>query len=143
MLSLASLAENFTDAQAVSAAEWQLQFANSLSGKWRGAGVDALVTPTVGIGVQTLDAMAPPSDDPVRIYKTFRRIGCFAGCWNMTGHLAISIPWWTPPNDPLPAGIQIVTSLGDEDHLLRLANQLSELRPERTAIRRPPQLDIG
>jgi Asp-tRNA(Asn)/Glu-tRNA(Gln) amidotransferase A subunit family amidase len=53
----------------------------------------------------------------------------------MTGHAAISIPWWSRPADSLPMGVQLVTSPGDETRLLQLAHQLSQRRPDVTEVR--------
>jgi amidase len=138
MIALAGLAPSFSDEELVEAGRWQLAYAQRLHDRWRDTGVDAVVTPTTGIPPQPLADLSPPADDPARIYDTYRRIGCFAGCWNLSGHPAISIPWWTPAADPLPLGVQLVTAPGDELRLLQLANELSELRPELTAVRGAP-----
>lgn len=65
-------------------------------------------------------------------------MGCFAGCWNPTGKPAISVPWWTPANDPLPLGVQLIAGVGEEELLLGLAHQLAQLRPDMTAVRPAP-----
>lgn len=135
LLALADLARTFTSDEHASAGEWQLAYARRLGERWREAGLGAAITPTTGISPRPIAAMDPPEDDPLRIYATYRQIGCFAGCWNMTGHPAISIPWWSPSLDPLPLGVQIVTSPGDETKLLQLAHQLTERRPDVTEVR--------
>ncbi len=135
MTALAELASSFSDEEHAEAGEWQLGYARRLTDKWREVSVAAAITPTTGIAPLPLVEMSPPADDPVRIYDTYRRIGCFAGCWNMTGHAAISIPWWSPSADPLPLGVQLVTGPGDETRLLQLAHQLMQHRPELTEVR--------
>lgn len=137
MFALAAQAEAFSDAEAEAAGAWQLRYAEALAARWALAGLDALVSPTAGIAPQLLDDLVPPPDDPTAVYGWFRRIGAFTGAWNMTGQPAVSIPWWTPPDDRLPAGVQIVGGPGNEDLVLRLAQQLSERRPDRTAVRHP------
>jgi amidase len=137
MLALAARAAEVTDAEAEAAAAWQLRYAGAVAERWRASSLDALVSPTAGVPPQPLDVLVPPTDDPPAIYGWFRRIGAFTGPWNMTGQPAISIPWWTPPGDRLPAGVQLVGPVGGEDRILRLAHQLAERRPDRTAVRRP------
>lgn len=134
---LADLAPSFSEDQHDEAGRWQFAYAQRLSDKWRRAAVGAVVTPTTGISPRRLADLVPPSDDPLRIYDTYRQIGCFVGCWNMVGHPAISIPWWTPPADPLPFGVQLVTSPGDEIRLLQLSHQLMQRRPDVTEVRCP------
>lgn len=134
---LAELAPTFSDDEHQEAGRWQLAYAQRLSDKWRRASVGAAITPTTGISPRRLTELVPPSDEPLRIYDTYRRIGCFTGCWNMTGHAALSIPWWSPPTDPLPLGVQLVTSPGDETLLLQLAHQLTLHRPDMTEVRCP------
>lgn len=137
MFALADRTEEFSAADVEAAGAWQLRYAEELSARWARAALDALVSPTAGLPPMLLDDLVPPPDDPVAIYGWFRRIGAFTGAWNMTGQPAISIPWWTPPADRLPAGVQIVGRPHDEDLVLRLAHQLSIRRPERTAVRQP------
>ncbi len=132
---LAELAPSFRDDEHEEAGRWQLAYAQRLADKWRRASVGAVLTPTTGIAPLPLAELVPPSNDPLRIYDTYRQIGCFAGCWNMTGHAAISIPWWSPAADPLPLGVQLVTSPGHETRLLQLAHQLTDLRPHLTEVR--------
>ena len=74
-----------------------------------------------------------PTDDVHRTYATYRQVGCFAGCFNMTGHAAISLPWWTA--NSLPIGVQLITAPGDERLLLRLASQLTQTRSHETTVR--------
>lgn len=137
MLGLAELAPSFSDEEHAEAGEWQLRYARRLADKWRTLSLGAAITPTTGISPLPLATMSPPTDEPLRIYDTYRRIGCFAGCWNMTGHAAISIPWWSPPADPLPLGVQLVTNPGGETLVLQLAHQLIERRPDLTEVRSP------
>jgi amidase len=143
MLALAALAPGFTDGEYAEASAWQLGYARELGRRWTAAGVDAVVTPTTGIDPRRLTDLAPPADDPLRVYELYRRIGCFLGCWNLAGHAAISLPWWTPGIDRLPAGVQLVAAPGEEDRLLQLAHQLCEARPDLTEVRIADVSEVG
>lgn len=138
LLALDALAPTFNEDEHAEASAWQLAYADRLAQRWRDAGVDAVVTPATGVAPQPLESLAPSAEDPLRVYADFRRIGCFLGSWNLTGHAAISVPWWHPERDRLPRGIQIVVAPGAESLLLQLARQLTEQQPDLTAVRIAP-----
>ena len=51
-----------------------------------------------------------------------------APLFNITGQPAISLPlYWT--NEDLPLGVQLVASIGRDDLLFQIANQLEQARP--------------
>jgi Asp-tRNA(Asn)/Glu-tRNA(Gln) amidotransferase A subunit family amidase len=137
MFALAARAPEFTEEEADAAGAWQLRYAAEVTTRWQAAALDALVSPTAGVPPQRLDVLVPPDDDPIAIYGWFRRIGAFTGAWNMTGQPALSLPWWTPPADRVPAGVQLVGAVGREDVVLRRAHAVGWRRPDRTAVRRP------
>lgn len=132
MLALAELAATFTDDDAHAAGAWQLRYADRLTRRWTDARIDAAITPTTGVTPRPLEDMRP-TDDVRQTYQTYRQVGCFAGCFNMTGHAAISLPWWTTRS--LPVGVQLITGPGDEQLLLRLASQLTRTCPRETTVR--------
>ncbi|MGB0219084.1 MAG: amidase [Sinimarinibacterium flocculans] len=81
--------------------------------------------------------------DPRRTDETMESFGrrsldeysAFTPLLNITGHPAASVPLHHGP-DGLPVGVQIITRMGDEATLLRLAAQWEQARP--WAARRPP-----
>jgi amidase len=136
LTALASEADSYSDEVYAAAGAWQLEFADALVHRWHAAGIDALVTPSAGLPPCTLEEMAPPGDDPASILDQYRRVGCFAGVWNMVGYPAISLPWWRPDRgDDLPIGIQLVADAGAEDLVLQLARQLVDRAPDETRVR--------
>jgi amidase len=121
---LAAEADTIDDETHRAAGQWQLDFAAALEARWQAAGIDLLVSPTAGVRPMRLDELRPDPDDPVSIYATYRRIGCFAGPWNMVGFAAISVP-----SGELGVGVQVVGPVGRDDLVLQLARQLSEPAP--------------
>jgi amidase len=101
------------------------------------AGCDVLVTPTLArppIPLGELDQSARGVTAWQWTERIFAYV-CFTALFNWTGQPAVSLPLhWTP--DGLPVGVQLVTRLGDEATLLRVAAQLEQARP--WARRRPP-----
>jgi amidase len=67
--------------------------------------------------------------------RTFADYAAFTPLLNVTGNPAASIPLHHGTRSQLPVGVQIVTRLGDEASLLRLASQCEAARPWRQ--RRP------
>jgi amidase len=136
LTALAAEAPSYSDEAYAAAGQWQLEFAAALERRWRDAGIDALVTPSAGLSPCTLDEMEPPADDPASILDQYRRVGCFAGLWNMVGYPAISVPWWRPDEgDWLPIGVQVVAAHGREDVVLQVGRQLCEAAPDETWVR--------
>ena len=137
LLALAAEAESISDGAHREAGEWQLAYRDRVAARWARAGLDALLTPTTGIGPRTTAELQAPPDDPVAAYGLYRRVGCFAGPWNMVGFPALTIPWWRP-DEGLPIGVQVVAGWGAEDLVLQLARQLTEAEPDRTQVRTAP-----
>lgn len=84
---------------------------------------DALVTPTL---TRTALPLAMDLFDPIEIDgKHYEGVRTHWFPWtmvfNMTGHPAITLPCGFA-SDGLPTGIQFVTALGTDEHLLRLAS---------------------
>lgn len=102
---------------------------------WHRRGFDVLMTSTTAEPPPLLGEWVSTPDDPLRAAKagmaTFQ-LNSFA---NYSGQPAISLPL-AQTRDGLPLGIQLVTPLGREDVLLRLAAQVEEAGG--WADRRPP-----
>ncbi len=97
-----------------------------------GAGVDLLVTPTVGAPPPELGWFTAGGPE-----QEGRRINSFipyTAQFNVTGQPAISLPLHTT-DDGLPVGVQLVAAYGREDVLVRVAAALEEAAP--WAGRRP------
>lgn len=61
--------------------------------------------------------------------RTFADYAAFTPLLNVTGHPAASVPLYHGAVSDLPVGVQIVTRLGDEATLLRLASQWEAAMP--------------
>ncbi|MEW9573814.1 amidase [Rhodanobacter sp. Si-c] len=64
-------------------------------------------------------------------HRTFADYAAFTPLLNVTGHPAASVPLHHGAVSDLPVGVQIVTRLGDEATLLRLASQWEAAMPWR------------
>lgn len=137
LLALAEEAAAISDEVHRDAGDWQFAYRDGVIERWAAAGLDAVLTPTTGISPRTADEMQAGAEDPVASYALYRRVGCFAGPWNMVGYPALTLPWWTP-EEGLPIGVQVVAGFGAEDLALQLARQLTEARPDLTAVRTAP-----
>ncbi len=73
--------------------------------------VDAIATPTAGVGAPPLDGLD---------HLSFGRLPIFAGFWNAIGFPAIAIPMG-PGADGLPLSLQIAGRAFDEATVLRVA----------------------
>ena len=73
--------------------------------------------------------------------RTFADYAVFTPLLNVTGHPAASVPLHQGAVSNLPVGVQIVTRLGDEATLLRLASQWEAAMP--WCNRRPPHSVFG
>ena len=140
LLALADEAASISDDAHREAGEWQFAYRDAVAERWTAFGLDALITPTTGIGPRTTAEMQTSADDPIASYALYRRVGCFAGPWNMVGFPALTIPWWPGPSDGLPIGVQIVAGFGDEALALQLARQLTEAEPDLTKVRTAPAM---
>ena len=134
LLALADEAASISDEVHRDAGEWQLAYRDGVIERWAAAGLDAVLTPTTGIAPRTTEEMQAGADDPIASYELYRRVGCFAGPWNMVGYPALTLPWWSP-DDGLPVGVQVVTGFATEDLTLQLARQLCEAEPSLTEVR--------
>ena len=134
LLALAAEAASISDEVHRDAGAWQLAYRDGVIERWAAAGLDAMLTPTTGIAPRTTAEMQAGADDPIASYQLYRRVGCFAGPWNMVGYPALTVPWWAPEAG-LPIGVQVVTGFGNEDLALQLARQLTEAEPELTTVR--------
>lgn len=100
---------------------------------------DAWITPAGVSPAPRIGAFDPAaSDEDVVEYarRTFTDYAAFSPLLNVTGHPAASVPLHHGALGDLPVGVQIVTRLGDEATLLRLASQWEAARPWRN--RHPP-----
>jgi amidase len=137
LLAFAEEAASISDEVHREAGEWQLAYRDGVADRWRALGLDAMVTPSTGIAPRTTAEMQASADDPIASYEVYRRVGCFAGPWNMVGFPALTLPWWTP-SEGLPIGVQVVGGWASEGLVLQLARQLTEAEPERTRVRTAP-----
>jgi amidase len=95
---------------------------------WFASGFDLLVTPTVPDPPPPLADLDGATVPPYVLLDRMARHLAFTEPFNVTGHPAISLPLhWT--EDGLPLGVQLVTRLGREDLLLRVAAQLEQAAP--------------
>jgi amidase len=93
---------------------------------WWSAGMDVLVTPTVGTPPPPLGHLV---DGPEReLVRRLAAVTPFVTQFNVTGQPAISLPLHRSA-DGLPIGVQLVAAPGREDLLLRVAAQLEEAAP--------------
>jgi len=98
------------------------------------SGFDLLLSPTLGEPPPPLGTFDDSGPDPMVAFERAFLDGCFTAAFNATGQPAISLPLhWS--EDGLPIGVQLVTPLGREDVLLRVASQLEQAIP--WADRRP------
>ncbi|MDM4768774.1 amidase [Solimonas sp. SE-A11] len=99
---------------------------------------DAWIMPT-GVSPAPLIGQFDPSrsDEDVASYlrRALSDFAFFTPLLNFTGHPAASVPLHQGRSG-LPVGVQVVTSMGDEATLLRLASQWEAARPWQG--RRPP-----
>jgi amidase len=101
---------------------------------WFASGFDLLLTPTVPEPPPLLSYLDGAVLEPYTLLERMAPHLAFTEPFNVTGHPAISLPLhWTA--DGLPLGVQLVTRLGREDLLFRVAAQLEAAAP--WAGRRP------
>ncbi len=90
--------------------------------------IDVWLSPTLAEPPLKLGEM---KQNPKHPFAPFERAAAFApytAIFNLTGQPAASVPlYWT--ENGLPMGIQIVSKMGDEATLLRLASQLEQESP--------------
>ena len=105
---------------------------------------DAWITPAGVAPAPRIGAFDPAaSDEGVVEYasRTFADYAAFTPLLNVTGHPAASVPLHHGAVSDLPVGVQIVTRMGDEATLLRLAAQWEAARP--WCGRHPPHAVFG
>ena len=98
---------------------------------------DLLLTPTMAQPPAPIGAIGDGStdDDPMEPMRRAIAYGVFTAGFNSTGQPAISLPLGQG-DEGLPIGVQLVSDLGREDLLIRVASQLEQSDP--WAERRPP-----
>lgn len=109
---------------------------------WLDAGIDVLLSPTVGVQTPPITDFLPPphgtfvipEDNPFIGAAAIPPMICFTQIFNWTGQPAISLPLYESANG-LPLGIHLAAARQDDEQLLRLAFQLEEALP--WADRRP------
>jgi len=110
----------------IEAAEWEQGWVVRVA-SWWAQGFDLLVTPTVATLAPSLEDL-DPALPPLTLLERMGPHMAFTEPYNVTGHPALSLPLhWTP--DGLPVGVQLVTRVGREDLLFRVAAQLEAERP--------------
>jgi amidase len=92
------------------------------------AGLDLLLTPTVGEPPPPLGTYDDSGPEPLAAIRRAWPTAAFTGLFNALGNPAISLPLhWT--DEGLPVGVQLVADHGREDLLIRVAAQLEQARP--------------
>ena len=99
-----------------------------------GAGFDLLLTPTLAEPPPLLGDIDSEAPDVNHALARTVPFGVFTAPFNITGQPAMSVPL---PASDLPIGVQLVSAMGREDLLLRVAAQLEQVRP--WAARTPPR----
>ena len=129
------------EGRAVDAAEYlgainRHQLMSRMVANWyEDEGFDLLLTPTLGEPPPPLGTYDDSGDDPMRAIERAKVTAAFAGAYNATGQPAISLPLhWD--EDGLPIGVQLISQLGREDLLIRVAAELERAHP--WADRTPP-----
>ncbi len=84
---------------------------------------DVLVTPTTPVRAFPLDHNGPETVGGVASVDRVRAIVGFCCPFNLTGHPAVSVPWWGP-GTTLPFGVQVVTPRFEESVALRVARSI-------------------
>ena len=96
--------------------------------QWWSTGFDLLLTPTVWEPPVTLESLRPVENHFPELRDKIGRHVFFTWPFNITGQPAISLPLhWTP--EGLPVGVQLVSAVGREDLLIRVAAQLEQAQP--------------
>lgn len=123
-----SRAKDIKAVDAVLARSWLQAYTGRMLAWWD-SGFDLLLTPTTGRPAALLTELEVPQDDPWSIdLERFAQIRCFVRPFNVTGQPAISLPL-SMTADGLPIGVQLVSAMGREDLLIRVAAQLEEAQP--------------
>ncbi len=99
-----------------------------IAGTWWGEGFDLLLTPTVQAPPPALGALM--EGDPATLLERQLRWFPLTPFANVSGQPAISVPVDSGA-DALPVGVQLISGLGREDVLIRLAAQLEQAMPWR------------
>ncbi|HEX5003962.1 MAG TPA: amidase family protein, partial [Gemmatimonadales bacterium] len=98
------------------------------------AGYDAWLLPVAPItAIRHVRPGKPIAIDGAKVPYT-TALGSYAAPFNLTGSPAVALPAGTSP-DGLPIGIQLVGRRWDDDHLLAVADRVSDLLG---GFRRPP-----
>ena len=90
------------------------------------AGIDALLTPTLGRPPFPLGLLS--GADPAAFAREVSPVAAFTAIANITGQPAMSLPLEQSAAG-LPLGTQVIGRFGDETTLLRLAAQLEQAAP--------------
>jgi len=105
---------------------------------------DAWITPSGVTPAPRIGEFDPATSDETVLeyaYRTMADYAAFTPLLNVTGHPAASVPLHHGAMSGLPVGVQIVTRLGDEATLLRLAAQWETAMP--WSGRHPPHALFG
>lgn len=106
-----------------------------VAGTMAGAGLDAVISPTLGEPPPPLGTYDDSGAEPFAALLRAGRTACFVAGMNVTGQPAISLPMHQTA-EGLPVGVQLISAFGREDVLIRLASQLEQAAP--WTDRRPP-----
>jgi amidase len=121
-------------AQYLATAQW-LQVWTRRVAQWWADGFDLLLTPTLAAPPPPLGTLVATPDHPDRGWERLLALLQFTPPYNITGQPGISLPlFWNAAG--LPIGTQLVSQLGGEDLLIRVAAQLEQARPWKD--RHPP-----
>jgi amidase len=124
--SLAEMGNSITAPDFIEAQHAALELGRAVE-EWYASGYDLLLTPTLGEPPVELGTFTTP-DEPLLGFMRAATFVPFTPLANMTGEPAISLPMhWNADN--LPIGVQLMSSYGSEDLLLRVAAQLEQANP--------------
>ena len=93
--------------------------------------IDVLITPTVALAPPLIGGFTASGEKKLNVwYENAYAFSPFTEIFNLTGQPAISLPVGIMANG-LPIGLQIVGRFGDEETILRLANEIERNFPQK------------